>query len=681
MEMTKKERILAWVKDHQEPNQDICPELVQYWKNSKGKYVEWSSKTGKRTETGLYESGYRYTSWKCGHKSVNSYGYIGAYIDTDGKDMLELGWISIDGKRGKDGEKREWRYQGRTGARFFIFAHDPHMYRENGEPYAYDQKTYVNSKVARWFNDMDGEVWGRENTNILDRFLEENYGANMDGENLWRYGEFYKKQWIQRKRSKRVQDIESYELEPMDNDSVQFDVLDNSYAVIRLKYSNGGEYFRMFISDKGKVTMMTNEEGKWRLTPSREYWSVDSNKNLTPGMFEAWKPLKWISPCINWNVETYRNNNVASVLRQIACLFRHPIVESLIKSGYPAIAKRVAKNKNIAKNIEYMFGAKEKKGSIYQVLGVNKHILQLLESEFEKADRDNRPYWHIGGFSSNVISIMKEVMDAADLSSLSKETVNAVLPGVCKLSMRSRWRNELFGRQDRWGGYGYHFDRELTSEERASALKLCKREAKQPSFIEMFFDTKQMMDRLVEAPDIDLLTIDSISELRRLHDAFIEMQQQEKLHMDELRQKKFEKLNAKRIEKFEREDDEFMIRVPRALNEIVSEGNTLHHCVGGYTNRVADGGTNILFLRRKSAPGVPFYTIEITPEMRLQQIHGACNKWLGNDPDAIPFVYEWLTSIGVNFDRQILLNLGQGYGRSQSQLNESYLYRKESEVA
>lgn len=52
------------------------------------------------------------------------------------------------------------------------------------------------------------------------------------------------------------------------------------------------------------------------------------------------------------------------------------------------------------------------------------------------------------------------------------------------------------------------------------------------------------------------------------------------------------------------------IRLPEKLDELKSEGEFLHHCVGTYRDRVAKGETMIFFIRKETEPDKPFYTLE-----------------------------------------------------------------------
>ncbi len=75
------------------------------------------------------------------------------------------------------------------------------------------------------------------------------------------------------------------------------------------------------------------------------------------------------------------------------------------------------------------------------------------------------------------------------------------------------------------------------------------------------------------------------------------------------------------------EDDTYIIRPARSAKEIIVEGRTLHHCVGGdsYLRKHNNGDSTILFLRFKDKPDVPYVTIEID-DTRIVQWYGAHDK-------------------------------------------------------
>lgn len=68
----------------------------------------------------------------------------------------------------------------------------------------------------------------------------------------------------------------------------------------------------------------------------------------------------------------------------------------------------------------------------------------------------------------------------------------------------------------------------------------------------------------------------------------------------------------------EMETEKFLLRLPREVHEIRQEGNALHHCVATYIDRVVKGETTILFLRERSNPETPFYTMEVRDGRMIQ---------------------------------------------------------------
>ena len=75
---------------------------------------------------------------------------------------------------------------------------------------------------------------------------------------------------------------------------------------------------------------------------------------------------------------------------------------------------------------------------------------------------------------------------------------------------------------------------------------------------------------------------------------------------------------------------ELRVVIPMSSAEIVQEGRTLHHCVGGYAARHIEGKTTILFIRKRRTPGRSFLTVELAADKRgrvsIVQVHGYRNE-------------------------------------------------------
>lgn len=102
----------------------------------------------------------------------------------------------------------------------------------------------------------------------------------------------------------------------------------------------------------------------------------------------------------------------------------------------------------------------------------------------------------------------------------------------------------------------------------------------------------------------------------------------------EAKRKAFEENMAYRVE-FEYETTTLLLRQPHSMSEIIAEGKALHHCVGGYADRHAERKTNIFFIRSKTDPDTPYYTIEVSNNYTIIQCRGFRNDAGHAKPDEI----------------------------------------------
>lgn len=85
------------------------------------------------------------------------------------------------------------------------------------------------------------------------------------------------------------------------------------------------------------------------------------------------------------------------------------------------------------------------------------------------------------------------------------------------------------------------------------------------------------------------------------------------------------KIACKRImSQLDFEKNGMKIVYPEKPDDIVAEGHALHHCVGGYVDRVANQECIILFLRQTEQLDKPFYTIEVR-NREVVQVRGNRN--------------------------------------------------------
>ncbi len=112
--------------------------------------------------------------------------------------------------------------------------------------------------------------------------------------------------------------------------------------------------------------------------------------------------------------------------------------------------------------------------------------------------------------------------------------------------------------------------------------------------------------------------------LKEKHDQMVKERNAKKdTFWEEKMNQKYAKIaeNYKRLhKKYFYEDGVYVIRPAKDAAEIVREGRTLHHCVGGenYLSKHNQGKSFILFLRKKDTQDIPYYTIEIRDKDIIQ---------------------------------------------------------------
>lgn len=78
---------------------------------------------------------------------------------------------------------------------------------------------------------------------------------------------------------------------------------------------------------------------------------------------------------------------------------------------------------------------------------------------------------------------------------------------------------------------------------------------------------------------------------------------------------------------------------PKSAEEIKNEGKALHHCVGAYVERVTNGETMILFVRRSEKPDEPFFTLEFR-KGKVVQCRGKNNCDMTKEVEAFVKAFE-----------------------------------------
>ena len=115
--------------------------------------------------------------------------------------------------------------------------------------------------------------------------------------------------------------------------------------------------------------------------------------------------------------------------------------------------------------------------------------------------------------------------------------------------------------------------------------------------------------------------------LEKLH---VRIQEQVKRKHDEEAQRKWQKRRKAVAEKYSFADGGFVIVVPDNINDLIREGKDMHNCVGSYIKRVANGETDVVYIRDANEIDKSLGTMEIH-KGHIIQARGKYNHDLPDD--------------------------------------------------
>lgn len=93
--------------------------------------------------------------------------------------------------------------------------------------------------------------------------------------------------------------------------------------------------------------------------------------------------------------------------------------------------------------------------------------------------------------------------------------------------------------------------------------------------------------------------------------------------------KKVEELREVRME-----NGRYQIRCPKSLEELILEGQRMHHCVASYAQRFSNGSSLIFFMRKTEEPDASYITMEFDCAGRLIQARKAFNRGIQNSEES-----------------------------------------------
>ena len=702
------EKAIAYVKSLPAvPDSNFTPDVIIKWDKTKSSHTEWGGKLVEKSpvfycpKTGEVEflergpDNYKHDYLFDNREDIRNpytanekdsvttakkeiFSYYGKYHKEI--DAFEIASVEMNGGRSKDGEKRCWGYKDINLERYFLFRNGEAI---KGFSYLKKDGKFYDKTLLHWLiTDIPQNIHNR----YFDKQALAFFGFKATEEWLRRdtyWVPFRVGRWYEKVAERPVKEnsikkslMESEGLTDFSNEYLSNLSLKNgsSDGVICIPYKDGAliRYYiskyrsqKMFYTEKYRFFFNEKEEfilkkkcDKWASCAANNCYQQCTAERIVN--FNELRKIKRIDRC----VDVLLNNEFLSKDNFIVNLIytlKYPIVEKLGKAGYKYLMSKMIWSPTVV--LRDKFGTTSKKtGTLYENLGVNKIQLKILE-QYRDPYKNTLPniefIKQIGG--DDIIHWdEKKSQKVFKFASQARNWIGLVL------------KENYLGAPDylKWGAQKKFIP---TEQDRKNIKNLINIQYKNPDVdvVGMFKDTvSTMCDRVHEIlPNMNPFEAKTLRDLQWMHDQYTNIANAQKYN-NLKKDGQWDKFNKKRIEKYEKVGDEFEIIVPREPGDIINEGASLSHCVGSYLDSVASGQKTILFLRKVSEPEKSFYTIEVG-NTYIIQIHGNHNKWLGNNPEAIQFVIDWLEDIQIYCSLRILFNLGQGYSGSNNNLDHS----------
>ena len=97
-------------------------------------------------------------------------------------------------------------------------------------------------------------------------------------------------------------------------------------------------------------------------------------------------------------------------------------------------------------------------------------------------------------------------------------------------------------------------------------------------------------------------------------------------------------------ERFSFADKQFQLQVPNTVEDILTESQTLCHCIANsdtYWERIERKESYLLFVRKASAPDTPYYTVEAEPDGTVRQVRTQYNRQNDDIGTVRAFLKSW----------------------------------------
>ena len=342
-------------------------------------------------------------------------------------------------------------------------------------------------------------------------------------------------------------------------------------------------------------------------------------------------------------------NNIPSQYRTMLLIISmlNPKMEQLLKNGYEKqvyklIGNEIGNLKDPMREIELRVNLNYEAKDLNKWLGINKY---QKERFMAVADKLNENAFNLIGDVKKIFSKI-DINGSESIACYDNDIFDTVLKCVSK-----------FGRSDMDGNYCNIGIDEMSSF--LSSMCLCdnieKTNTKKIVYnmdtimkdvfnysyyrLRMYEDYLDMYMKIMNNHSKMKIYLTTYEDVVSYHDTTVALYN---LKRNVFLNESF-KRNIKKVERLSWEDEksDFAVVIPEKADDLGAEGAALRHCVQSYIDKVANGSTNIVFIRRKERKDVPFFTVEVDNNKVIRQVHGFCNCNANTVDGLTEFVEKW----------------------------------------
>lgn len=331
-----------------------------------------------------------------------------------------------------------------------------------------------------------------------------------------------------------------------------------------------------------------------------------------------------------WNVL----NDMEPDQRSLALLtfIKEPKLEQLAKVGLASfigyLMTRTKCDKSFVENIYYYLGITNNDKDIFKLIGMNANQIKSFAKTFDEVRNE-----HV---EEDILMHLKhDIFKKDDISDIDIKTFEVVIASAVHIGSYDFGRlrsivDTLYENKDTYKFFLNNVLSKLVGESRYYWSCMSRYD----DYITMVKELGLIGRFKINFKDED--------QLSRMHDEVVELYNIKK---SEIEMAKFLK-NVKKMDKYQYapKGSEFQVVLPKAPEDLANEGLVLSHCVRSYIPKVANGETNIVFIRKAEDVDTPFFTVEISNEGRIEQVHGSCNRNASSEPNLTDFVKKWAKS-------------------------------------